>query len=163
MSSSYKILPARHFAAGVYLSEAQNPISPPLPYTLYTCKLYTYSYVEGGGELNQREGERGNGGEYLLLGWKYHHDWMYARKFAISSLETLKNTGRKVPLRVIFRWRHFALTSLSLIFLLYALSTLSEKVASLQRQETENLKRRFHTYVYPPVTKSQFASNKTFT
>jgi hypothetical protein len=46
--------------AGVYLSVAQNPISPS-PYTLYTCKQYTYSHRErGGGELNQREGERSN-------------------------------------------------------------------------------------------------------
>ncbi len=36
-------------AAGVYLSEAQNPIPPP-PYTLYTCIQYTYSHREGGGE-----------------------------------------------------------------------------------------------------------------
>jgi hypothetical protein len=36
------------FAAGVYLSEAQNPIPP---YTLYTCIQYTYSHREG------REGE----------------------------------------------------------------------------------------------------------
>jgi hypothetical protein len=32
----------------------------PPPYTLYTCIQYTYSHREGGGELNQREGERGN-------------------------------------------------------------------------------------------------------
>jgi hypothetical protein len=52
------------FAAGVNLSEAQNPVHPP-PYTLYTCIQYTYSYREWGlgGELNQREGERGNRGE----------------------------------------------------------------------------------------------------
>jgi hypothetical protein len=31
------------FAAGVYLSEAQNP-SPPV--TLYTCIQYTYSHME---------------------------------------------------------------------------------------------------------------------
>jgi hypothetical protein len=37
----------RDFAAGVYLSEAQNPIHPP-PYTLYRCIQYTYSHREGG-------------------------------------------------------------------------------------------------------------------
>jgi hypothetical protein len=46
------------FAAGVYLTEAQNKIHP-TPYTMYTCIQYTYSHREGtrgGGELNQREG-----------------------------------------------------------------------------------------------------------
>jgi hypothetical protein len=37
----------RYFAAGVYLSEAQNPIPPP-PYTLI--------HTRKGGELNEREG-----------------------------------------------------------------------------------------------------------
>jgi hypothetical protein len=44
----------RDFAAGVYLSEA-----PPPNYTLYIV-MYTYSHREGGEELNQREGYRGN-------------------------------------------------------------------------------------------------------
>jgi hypothetical protein len=47
MSSSKKIDLERDLAAGVYLSEALNPIPP---YTLYTCMNYTYS---------NREGERG--------------------------------------------------------------------------------------------------------
>jgi hypothetical protein len=38
MSSSKKIYLERDFAAGVYLSEAQNPVPPPL-YTLYACIL----------------------------------------------------------------------------------------------------------------------------
>jgi hypothetical protein len=46
MSSSKKIDLYRDFAAGVYLSEAQNPIPP--SYTLYTCIQYTYSDREGG-------------------------------------------------------------------------------------------------------------------
>jgi hypothetical protein len=52
----------RDFAAGVYLSEAQNPMPSPHNYTLYTCMIYhTYSHEGGGGrELNQREGESGN-------------------------------------------------------------------------------------------------------
>jgi hypothetical protein len=58
MSSSKKNYLLRNFAAGVYLSVAQNPIPPPL-YTLYTCIHYIYSHREGGvggggGELNQR-------------------------------------------------------------------------------------------------------------
>jgi hypothetical protein len=36
------------FAAGVSLSEAQNPMPPPLPYTLYMCIKYTYSHRKGG-------------------------------------------------------------------------------------------------------------------
>jgi hypothetical protein len=48
------------FAAGVYLSEAQDPIPP--AYTLHMCKQYTYSIGKGGtggGGLNQRESEWG--------------------------------------------------------------------------------------------------------
>ncbi len=54
MSSSKNDL-KRDFAAGVYLSEAQS-LTPPPPYTLYTCIQYIYSLRKGGGELNQREG-----------------------------------------------------------------------------------------------------------
>jgi hypothetical protein len=45
--------------------------------------------------------------------------WLNVRKkLAISSLLTLINTCRKVPWQVnFFGWRHFALTSVSLIFL----------------------------------------------
>jgi hypothetical protein len=48
----------RDFAAGVYLSESQNPIFP--TYTLYTriyCKLF---HTGKWGEFNQREGYRGS-------------------------------------------------------------------------------------------------------
>ncbi len=57
MSSSKKIDLWRDFAAGVYLSEAQNPM-PPLHTEYCTCIQYTYSHREGGGggEMNQREG-----------------------------------------------------------------------------------------------------------
>jgi hypothetical protein len=72
----------------------------------------TYSHWEvggGRGELNQREGERGNRGEYWhKAGWKHHHYWMYARNWLQST--TLINTCRKVPLQVnFFTWRHFAI------------------------------------------------------
>ncbi len=63
MSSSKKRWPVRDFAAGVYLSEAQNLLPPPL-YTLYTCTYsIVYLFTQGrgeGGELNKREGLRGN-------------------------------------------------------------------------------------------------------
>jgi hypothetical protein len=66
------------FAAGVYLSEVQNPIPSPL-YTL--CSIRVYSILihtgkgVGGRELNQREGEEGK--QFTKLGRKYQHDWLY--------------------------------------------------------------------------------------
>jgi hypothetical protein len=51
MSSSKNINLQRDFATGVYLSEAQNHITP--PYTLYTCIQYTYSHREGEGEAGR--------------------------------------------------------------------------------------------------------------
>ncbi len=61
MSSSNKLTCKRDFAACVYLSDAQNPISPPPTYTMYVY-TGTYSHRGKGGELNQsrEEGERGN-------------------------------------------------------------------------------------------------------
>jgi hypothetical protein len=47
----------RDFVAGVYLSEAQNPISSPFSVYVYTVYLFTKGR---GGELNQREGYSGN-------------------------------------------------------------------------------------------------------
>jgi hypothetical protein len=52
MSSFKTIDLLRDFAAGVYLSEAQNPVhSPPPLHTVYVYTLYeqnTYSHREGG-------------------------------------------------------------------------------------------------------------------
>jgi hypothetical protein len=50
-----------NFAAGVYMSEAQNPIPPPPIHTVYLYTVYlftTYSHGEKGKgvEFNQREG-----------------------------------------------------------------------------------------------------------
>ncbi len=50
MSSSKKNFLEKDFAAGVYLSDAQNPIPPPPIYTLYTCIQKTFSHKEGEGE-----------------------------------------------------------------------------------------------------------------
>jgi hypothetical protein len=65
MSSSKQNDLKRDFAAGVYLSESQDPISPPPPtHCKYTCIVYTvYLFTlgrGGGGEFNQREGYRGS-------------------------------------------------------------------------------------------------------
>jgi hypothetical protein len=44
--------------AGVYLSEAQNPISPPF-HNVYMHTIYSFTQGRGGvgGELSDREGE----------------------------------------------------------------------------------------------------------
>ncbi len=78
MSSSKKIDLKRDFAAGVYLSEAQNP---PPPYTLYTWIQYTYSHREGGGGVEPMRRGEGQQGRVQIkeLGWKYQHDWIKAR------------------------------------------------------------------------------------
>jgi len=55
MSSSKRIYLKRDFAAGVYLSEAQNPM-PPL-HTLYVYTLYLFA--QGRGERWTREKGRG--------------------------------------------------------------------------------------------------------
>jgi hypothetical protein len=73
MSSSKKVTLKRGFAAGVYLSEAQNPILTP-PYILYTvyvyvCTLYSILMHSGGGGLNIERGERGKRGEYGSQSW----------------------------------------------------------------------------------------------
>ncbi len=72
------------FVTGVYLFEAPLPSydhTPPPPYTLYTCILYTYSHREGGGgRANQREGYRG--ATFTKLGRKFQHGALYC----ISSL-----------------------------------------------------------------------------
>jgi hypothetical protein len=63
MSSSKKI----DFAVGVYLSEAQSPHIPP---PLQTVCVYTVQIHTGkGGKCNQRDGERGNTGEYRSQSW----------------------------------------------------------------------------------------------
>ncbi len=55
----------RDIAAGVYLSEAQNPI----PVPPYTCTVYVTQGKGEGLELNQREGERSSRGGYRSQSW----------------------------------------------------------------------------------------------
>jgi hypothetical protein len=67
MSSPKKIDLKRDFAAGVYLSEVQNPITPLLPFT-HCIRVFRIQFLfpctgDGGGggrELNQRKGDRAN-------------------------------------------------------------------------------------------------------
>jgi hypothetical protein len=73
--SSLKVYLYRDFAAGVYLSEAQNTIHLP-PYSLYTCIQYTYLQREGGRGKVKPEG-RWEGQQFTKLDRKYQHDWMY--------------------------------------------------------------------------------------
>jgi hypothetical protein len=65
MSSSTKSYLKRDFAAGVYLSEAQNPTTP--PYTLYTVYLFTQGKGEGGRAEPQRRGD-GHNATFTKLG-----------------------------------------------------------------------------------------------
>ncbi len=53
----------RDLAAGVYLSEDQNP--------MYTSIQYAHSHREGGGVEPER---RGKGQQFTKLGRKYQHD-----------------------------------------------------------------------------------------
>jgi hypothetical protein len=71
MSSSKNIVIERDFAAGAYLSEAQN--LPP-PYTLYTCIVvqYTYSHWEGGRGGRVEPERRLSGQQFTYLGRKQH-------------------------------------------------------------------------------------------
>ncbi len=66
MSSSTTFDLKRDFAAGVYLSEAQNPIPPP-PYTLYT--VYSILTQTGKGEGGRVEPERRLEGQQFTISW----------------------------------------------------------------------------------------------
>jgi hypothetical protein len=73
MSSSKKSDLQRDFAAGVYLSAAQNPIPTP-PYTLYCICVYSILIHtgKGGGVVDSKR--RLEGQEFTKLGRKYQHD-----------------------------------------------------------------------------------------
>ncbi len=62
----------RDFAAGVYLSEAQNPIlHPPLHIVYVYTSILTYSHKEGGrGEWGRVEPEKVRGAQLTKLGQK---------------------------------------------------------------------------------------------
>jgi len=70
MSSSNKI----DFAAGVYLSDAQNP-PPPLTHYInaYKILIHTGKWRRGRVEPERRGEEQ----QFTKLGRKYQHDWQY--------------------------------------------------------------------------------------
>jgi hypothetical protein len=68
MSSTKKINLLRDFAAGVYLSRAQNPLDAVY---VYTVPIPTYSHREGGRFESERRLE---GQQFTKLGRKYQYD-----------------------------------------------------------------------------------------
>jgi hypothetical protein len=76
MLSSKKIYLYRDFAAGVFLSEDQNPI-PHLPHLLHTVYVYTvYLFAQGrvGGGGGDEPERMLKGQQFTKLGRKYQHD-----------------------------------------------------------------------------------------
>ncbi len=69
----------RDFAAGVYLSEAQNPISPLSPLdTVYVYTIYySISHREGGQGKRVEPERRLEGQQFRKLGRKYLRYWLY--------------------------------------------------------------------------------------
>ncbi len=82
-----------YLTVSLYMEVSKPP--PPLQ-TVYVRVYSINIHTGGGGELNQREGKRGNSSQ----------SWVKNTKMTgcISSLKTLINICRKVPLQVnIFR------------------------------------------------------------
>ncbi len=106
MSSSKKLTCTGTFAAGVYLSEAQNPRSP--PYTLYTWIQYTVLIHtgKGGGRIVEPE-RRLERQQFTKQGRKYQHNWLY-----LQAINSDKHLPQSSFIKKFFRWRHFALVSI---------------------------------------------------
>ncbi len=70
---------------------------------MYTRIQYTYSQREGGRELNQREGERANRGEYRSQSWVENTNVTECMQ-EIGYLQSINsaNTCREIPLLVNF-------------------------------------------------------------
>jgi hypothetical protein len=60
------------FAAGVYLSEAQNPI--PIPPPTHCIRVYSILIHTGGGGGRIEPERRLEEQQFTKLGRKYHHD-----------------------------------------------------------------------------------------
>ena len=71
-----KIDLCRDFAAGIYLSEAQNPIyPPPLSHGIRVYSILIHTRNGGGEESWTRENLEGQ--QCTKLARKYQHDWLY--------------------------------------------------------------------------------------
>jgi hypothetical protein len=69
MSSSKKFDLSRDFAAGVYLSEAQNPIPAPTPlHTVYVFTVYVFIHTGKGGGGRVEPERRLKGQQFTKLG-----------------------------------------------------------------------------------------------
>ncbi len=97
--SSSKNWPVKGLAAGVYLSEGQNPIPPPPLITVYVyalCSILIHT-EKGGGRVEPEIMLEGQ--QFTQLGGKYQRDCLYLQ--SINSLNVN-----------FFRWRHSALLSI---------------------------------------------------
>ena len=72
MSSSQKIDLQRDFAAGVYLSEAQNPMTPPPTQCIRVNSILIHTGRGLGGRVEPER--RFEGQQFTTLGRKYQHD-----------------------------------------------------------------------------------------
>ncbi len=99
-----------------------GPPFPPL-HTVYTCIQYTYSHREGGRgeELNKREGERRNRRECRSQSWVENTKISECTQEIgyFQSVNSYKHLPQSLLTGKFFSWWHFALTSVSLIFLCF--------------------------------------------
>jgi hypothetical protein len=140
----------RDFAAGVYLSEAQNLISP--PYALDTC----IHKGKGGGVRVEPERRR-EGQQFTKLGRKYQHDLLY-----LQSINFDKHLPQSPITGQFYLGWHFAFPSMSLIFLRCSVFTLFTSddfsLSNLSINRLLNLKwNRIEKkiFIYPPRYKVQ--------
>ncbi len=114
----------------------QHDSTYPHPLPVTHCLFLLYFDNREGGRSNQREGERGKQGRVQITKLDGENTNMTEFKQEIGYLQSInseKHLPQKVPLQVhLFRWRHFALTSMSLIFLRNSPSFLDYLVRMLQ-------------------------------
>jgi hypothetical protein len=134
---------------GICLSEAQNPITPlPLTHSIvYTLNSMVIHTGKGrrGGELNQREVEKGNMGEYRSQNWVENTNMSECTQENgnLQSINSDNHLPQSPCTGQFLRCRHFTLTSTSLTFyattiLLISLRNLEGKVSGLFVHLCEN-------------------------
>jgi hypothetical protein len=91
-------LPLRDFASGIYLSETQNPITPPPLHTVCIrvyCILYTFSHGEGWEGARVKPERRLEWQQFTKLGQNYQHDWLYLQSVnSVKHLQQSSFTGK---------------------------------------------------------------------